>query len=71
LLRVAALGPTESDPIPDDSILHDTQCAIFQTDANRIDVILPFQLLKLQAGVRRIALEDTICALGIPLSADR
>jgi hypothetical protein len=35
-----------ADPVPHDSIfLHDGQSAIFETDANQIDVILAFQLL--------------------------
>ena len=59
-----------ADPVPHDSIVfHDGQSAIFKTDANRIDVILAFQLFELQARVRRIALEETICALGVPLRA--
>jgi hypothetical protein len=31
-------------------------------------VILAFQLLELQAGVRRITLEESIGALGIPVN---
>ena len=55
-----------ADPVPHDSIfLHGGQGAIFETDANRIDVILAFQLFELQTGVRRIALEETIGALGV------
>ena len=60
-----------ADPVPDDAIfLHDRQSAIFKTDANQIDVILAFQFLELQTGVRRIALEETIGALGVPLGAE-
>jgi hypothetical protein len=59
-----------ADPVPHDSIVpHDGQSAIFKTDANRLDAILAFQFLELQARVRRIALEQTICALGVPLRA--
>jgi hypothetical protein len=39
-------------------------------DANRIDVILTFEFLELQTGVRRIVLEETIGALGITLSVE-
>jgi hypothetical protein len=40
-----------ADPVPHDSIfLHDAKGPIFKTDANRIDVILAFQLLELQTG---------------------
>jgi hypothetical protein len=53
-----------ADPVPDDAVfLHERQSAIFQTDASRIDVILAYQFLELQAGVRRIALEEAIGAL--------
>lgn len=48
--------------------LHDSQSAIFKANANRIDVILAFQFLEFQARVRRIALKETIGALGVPLS---
>ena len=55
-----------ADPVPHDSIfLHGGQSAIFKTDANRLDVILALQLFELQTGVRRIALEETIGALGV------
>ncbi len=59
-----------ADPVPHDSIfLHDAKGSIFKTDANRIDVILAFQFLELQAGVRRIFLKETLSALGVPLGA--
>jgi hypothetical protein len=59
------------DPVPDDSIfLHDCQSAEFKTDANRIDVVLAFQLLELQTGVGRIALKEAIGALGVALSVE-
>jgi hypothetical protein len=59
-----------ADPVPHYSILlHDGQCAIFKADANRIDVLLAFQLFELQTRVRRVAVEETIGALGVPLSA--
>src|ERR1039458_2224062 len=60
-----------ADPVPHDSIfLHGGQSAIFKTDANRINIILAFQLFELQTGVRRVALEKTIGALGVALSAE-
>ena len=60
-----------ADPVPHDSVfLHGCQCAIFKTDANRINVILAFQLFELQTGVRRVALEKTIGALGVALGAE-
>ena len=53
-----------ADPIPDDAIfLHDRQGAVVETDASRIDVVLPFEFLKLQAWVRGIALEKAIRTL--------
>jgi hypothetical protein len=59
-----------ADPVLHDSVfLHNGQSAIFKADANRIDVILAFQLFELQAGVRRIAPEETIRAFGVPLRA--
>src|ERR1017187_688962 len=46
--------------IPDDAVfLHDCQSAVLKTDASRIDVILAFQFLELQAGMRRIAIQET------------
>jgi hypothetical protein len=58
-----------ADRVPDDAVfLHERQSALLQTDASRIDVILAFQLLELQARVRRIALEEPIGALGVPLN---
>src|ERR1022692_4348193 len=57
-----------ADPVPDDAVfLHDCQSAVLRTDASRIDVILASEFLELQAGMRRIALEETIGALGVPL----
>jgi hypothetical protein len=70
LQGLGALAVAELVQIPHDSIVPpDGQSAIFKTDANRIDVILAFQLFELQARVRRIALEETKCALGVPLRA--
>lgn len=58
-----------ADPVPYDPIfLHHRQSAVPETDASRINVILAFQFLELQAGMRRIALEETIGTLGFPLS---
>jgi len=66
--QAVVLGVT-ADPVPHDSVLpHDGQSAIFKTDANRIDVVLAFQFLELQTRVFRIALEETIGALGVQLS---
>ncbi|MGA3042446.1 MAG: hypothetical protein ABSF54_16815 [Bryobacteraceae bacterium] len=57
-----------ADPIPDDFVfLHNCQSAVIKTDASRINVILPFQFLELQARMRQIALEETIGALCVPL----
>jgi hypothetical protein len=57
-----------ADPVPHDPIfLLDGQCAIFQTDTYREDVIFAIQLFELLAGVCRITLEETICAFGILL----
>ena len=57
-----------ADPVPDDAVfLHDCQSAVLRTDASRIDVILASEFLELQFGMRRIALEETIGALGVPL----
>ena len=54
--------------IPDDAIfLHDCQSAVLETDASRVDVIIAFQFLELKTRVRRIALEQTIGAFGVPL----
>jgi hypothetical protein len=66
LLRVTAY------PIPDDPILlHDRERSIIKTDTNRIDVLLAFQFLELQAGMRRIALEQPIGSFERSLSGGR
>jgi hypothetical protein len=60
-----------ADPVPDDAIfLHDSQSAVLETDASRINTMLACQFLELQTRVRRIALEEAIGALGITLSID-
>src|SRR5262245_43073823 len=46
--QTVVVGVT-ADPVPDDVIfLHDCKSAVIETDANRIEVILAFQLLELQ-----------------------
>jgi hypothetical protein len=60
-----------ANPVPNDAIsAHDRQSTVVQTDASRIDCILAFELLKVQAGVRRIALKEPVCALRIALDVN-
>jgi hypothetical protein len=48
--------------------LHDRQGAVTEIDASRIDVILAFEFLKMQARVRGIALELPIRAFRLSLN---
>ena len=62
LYQAVVLG-VAADPVPDDSVLlHDRQCAIAKTDANRVDILLAFHLLESQTGMRRIGLEELVRA---------
>jgi hypothetical protein len=43
---------------------------VIEADASRIEVVVTFEFLKVQAGVRGIALEEPIRTLGVALNVD-
>jgi hypothetical protein len=61
-----------ADPVPDHRIfLHNRERPIAEADANRIDAVLTFQLLELQARMGSIALELPIGAFCLLLNVER
>jgi hypothetical protein len=68
---VVVIGVT-SDPIPDHTIsIDDRQGAVSESDSHRINVVLAFQFLELEARMPRIVLKRSIGTLSVPLNVQR
>jgi hypothetical protein len=74
--RIASFGVSHqpivigvvANPVPYDAASpHDRERAIIETDPGRVDVVLTFQFLELQTGMRRVCPKKAIS----PLSAQR
>ena len=72
LSEEAIVLSVSTDPKPYYAMpLHCSERPIAKTDTGGVDRVITFQFLEMQAGVRRIALEETIRALGILLDIGR
>jgi hypothetical protein len=58
-----------ADPVPNNPIsVHHRQRTVCEADPRRIDVIVAFEFLEVQARMPRIVLENSIGTLGIALN---
>jgi hypothetical protein len=68
-LYEAIIFSMASDPKPDDPLaLHSREGSIAQPHTRRVDIVVPWQLLEMDAGVGGIVPEELIRPLGFLLN---